>query len=164
MAHVWLIGMMGTGKTTVGGLVAEELRRSFVDLDTEIMVTTGRTISDMFEEGESVFRVAEATALAAASLRDPSVIATGGGAVLARENLEIMRTTGVTVLLTASIDTIMDRIALGSERPLAVSRDAIAAIAGRRAAAYRDAADHTVATDGKDRHAVAEEVLACVAM
>jgi len=164
MAHLWLIGMMGTGKTTVGGLVAEQLRRPFVDLDTEIMVTTGRTIPEIFEEGESVFRVAEATALAAASLRDPSVIATGGGAVLVRENLEIMRTTGVTILLTASIDTIMDRIALGSERPLAQSRDAISAIADRRGAVYREAADHTVVTDGKDPHAVAEEVLACIAM
>ncbi len=164
MAHLWLIGMMGTGKTTVGVLVAERLQRPFVDLDTEVMVATGRTIPELFSEGERVFRDAESAALVAASHGSDSVISTGGGAVLATKNLEVMRKTGVTVLLTASTDTIMDRIEHGPDRPLASNRDAIAAIADLRTSIYLEASDHAVDTEGKDVHAVAEEVLACVAM
>lgn len=164
MAHLWLIGMMGTGKTTVGALVAERLKRPFVDLDTEIMLATGRTVPELFAEGEAEFRAAESTALVAASHRSDSVISTGGGAVLAKANLETMRATGVTVLLTASTDTIMDRIGDGQDRPLAHSRDAVAAIADLRTAVYLEASDHAVNTEGKDPLAVAEEVLACVAM
>lgn len=164
MAHLWLIGMMGTGKTTVGVLVAEQLQRPFVDLDTQVMVATGRTIPELFSEGEEVFRDAESAALVEASRGPASVISTGGGAVLAKKNLEAMRTTGVTVLLRASPDTIMNRIADGPDRPLAHSKDAIAAIADLRNAVYLEAADHAVDTEGKDPHAVAEEVLACVAM
>lgn len=164
MGHIWLIGMMGTGKTTVGALIAEELERPFVDIDTQIMTVTGKTIPELFAEGEHVFRVAETEAIEAAAVNDPSVISTGGGSVLAKVNLERMRTTGVTILLTASIDTITHRINGGADRPLATSQETLAAIAELRSATYLAAADHAVATDGLGAVEVAKEVLRCVAM
>lgn len=164
MSHVWLIGMMGTGKTTVGAMVADRLGRPFVDIDTEIMATSGRTIPELFEEGEPVFRSLETAAIHSASLREPAVISTGGGAVLAKVNLEAMRATGVSILLTASPATITDRIGSASNRPLATSPDTVAAIAELRRETYLAAADHAVATDGLGPVEVAEEVLRCVAM
>ena len=88
MGHLWLIGMMGTGKTTVGALVAQQLGKPFVDLDTEVMVATGKTIHDLFAEGEEMFRSAESAVLIAAANRTPAVISTGGGAVLGSEESE----------------------------------------------------------------------------
>ncbi|MEZ5176028.1 MAG: shikimate kinase [Acidimicrobiia bacterium] len=164
MRHVWLIGMMGTGKTTVGVLVAEQLKRPFIDLDNEIMIATGKTIPELFADGEEVFRRAETAALLEASVQPPSVIATGGGAVLAQQNLDAMAATGVTVLLTASTETIMDRLAQSHTRPLARDAKALEAIAALRTAVYLEAADHAVTTEGKDAASVAREVLACVGM
>jgi shikimate kinase len=155
--------MMGTGKTTVGALVAERLARPFIDIDIEVMATTGRTVPALFDEGESVFRAAETDAIREAAGAETSVISTGGGAVLARQNLEMMRSTGTTVLLTASTDTIVARIGAGSDRPLATSQETLAAIAELRTAIYLEAADHTVATDDLGPAGVAEEVLECVA-
>jgi shikimate kinase len=164
VGHLWLIGMMGTGKTTVGALVAQKLGFPFVDLDTEVMVATGKTIHDLFAEGEEVFRVAETEALAMAASGTPAVISTGGGAVLAQKNLNTMKDTGITVLLTASVATIVERIGHDENRPLAQSNEALTAIADLRMATYLAASDHAVDTEGKATESVVEEVLACVAM
>jgi len=163
VGHIWLIGMMGSGKTTVGAIVAERLGLPFIDIDTEVMTRTGRTIPELFEQGESVFRLNEADAIEAVAGSTPHVIATGGGAVLAKRNLELMRETGTTILLTASTATILDRISTGADRPLAPNRDAVEAISELRTAIYLAAADHAVDTDGVDPSVVAERVYACVA-
>lgn len=162
MGHVWLIGMMGTGKTTVGAIVAERLERPFIDIDTQIMTTTGKTIPELFDAGEQAFRAVESQAVALASAAQPSVISTGGGAILATANLDLMKATGVTVLLTAPVETIMDRIAGGNDRPLAPDHQAVASIAELRRETYLAAADHAVDTVGLGPVEVAEEVMRCV--
>jgi shikimate kinase len=156
-----MIGMMGTGKTTVGALVAEQLTRPFSDLDTEIMVHTGRTVSELFEAGEERFREMESMVLARLAEGDPSVISTGGGSVLRASNVEIMRRTGTLVLLTASTAEITDRIRDADDRPLATDTSALSDLATSRNASYEDAADVTVDTDGKSPDMVAEEVVMC---
>ncbi len=164
MRHVWLIGMMGTGKTTVGVLVAELAGMAFHDIDAEVMQATGKTIPELFGEGEAVFRSHESAAIERASLLSPMVIATGGGAVLASKNVETMRATGTIVLLTATVATIVDRIADNDDRPLAKDPEALDAIARLRLATYTGASDHVVDTEARDPHDVAQEVYACVAM
>jgi shikimate kinase len=161
MGHIWMIGMMGTGKTTVGALVAEQLTRSFMDLDTEIMVHTGRTIPELFEAGEERFREMESMVLARLAEGDPSVISTGGGSILRPSNVEIMRRTGTLVLLTASTAEITARIRDADDRPLATDTSALSDLAISRTASYEDAADVTVDTDGKSPDVVAEEVVMC---
>ena len=164
MRHVWLIGMMGTGKTTVGVLVAELAGMAFHDIDADIMQATGQTVPELFAEGESVFRSHESAAIERASLESPMVIATGGGAVLASTNVETMRATGTIVLLTATVETIVERIADSDDRPLATDPAALDAIARLRLATYTGASDHVVDTEGRDPHDIAREVYACIVM
>lgn len=156
--------MMGTGKTTVGALVAERLGRPFVDLDTEIMEHTGRTIPGLFAASEERFREAESTVLALLAGADPSVYSTGGGSVARPTNVEVMKRTGTLVLLTASVETIVARIGDDPMRPLAREPRSLADLASDREAIYDEAADHVIDTEGKEPGTVAEEVLACSGM
>ncbi len=158
-----MIGMMGTGKTTVGALVAEGLARPFSDLDTEIMVHTGRTISELFVAGEDRFREMESMVLSRLAGQEPSVISTGGGSILRASNVEIMKRTGILVLLTAPLDKISSRIGDGEDRPLAGDASSLADLAARRLALYVAAADFTVDTEAKLPDVVAQEVIACSA-
>ncbi len=161
--HIWLVGMMGTGKTTVGGLVAERLERPLLDTDVMVMESSGTTITDLFAEDEQRFRALERAAVVAAAAEPPSVVATGGGVVLDARNVAAMQESGSIVLLTALPTVIADRVGSDdTDRPLARSQAVLERIAADRAAAYAAAADHTVDTTGKDATTVAEEVLACV--
>lgn len=164
MAHIWLIGMMGTGKSTVGTLVAEALQLPFVDVDRVIVEETGRTIEDLFAEGEHQFREAERIAIARIARRPGHVVATGGGSVLDQENVATMRTTGRTVLLTASSETLAERLDSTSDRPLVTNAVDVAAIAAARSTVYADSADATVDTTGLSAAEVADEVVRCVDM
>lgn len=161
MGHLWLIGMMGTGKTTVGVISAERTGRPFLDVDATIMEASGRTIPELFAEGEDVFRRWETDMVREASAHQPSVIATGGGAILATTNVKTMRSTGTIVLLTAPVDVIAERIDLRGDRPLATSQEALAALAELRLATYLEASDHAVATEGRFPADIADEVVSC---
>ena len=119
MKHVWLIGMMGSGKSAVGKILASTWGHAAVDLDKEVERSFGASVDAIFRErGESAFRALEAKAVArAASSKTPSVIATGGGAVLADANVARMRDTGHVVWLEAPVSVLARRVA-GSRRPL----------------------------------------------
>lgn len=164
MSHIWLAGMMGTGKTTVGAIVSERLERPLLDTDTMVMEASGRTVTELFEASEAEFRRLERAAVASAARHSPSVISTGGGAVVDEDNVAVMRTTGTIVVLTADVATIAARL-VGQEidRPLAGSERDLERLAAARARAYEAAADHTVNTTDRDPGDVAEEVMACVA-
>ena len=153
--------MMGTGKTTVGVIAAELLGRPFLDVDATIMEASGRTIPELFADGEDVFRRWETDMIRKAAKHQPSVIATGGGAILAIANVETMRSTGTIVLLTAPVDVITGRIDLEGDRPLATSKAALAALAELRMATYVEASDHAVATEGRLPSDIADEVVSC---
>ncbi|KZS49139.1 shikimate kinase [Paenibacillus glucanolyticus] len=117
--NIILIGMMGTGKSTVGRLVADSLGYTLIDLDTEIEKLDGRTIPEMFEaDGESYFREAESAALRSVLLRKGIVVASGGGAVLSSENCEAMKQGGWVVALTADTASIVERVRGDVNRPL----------------------------------------------
>lgn len=154
---------MGTGKTTVGAVVAERLDRALVDTDVLVMQSTGRTIQELFEVSVDAFRAAERDAVEAAASMREAVIATGGGAILDDANLETMRRSGTIVVLDAETDELIARIGRQpGERPLVRRREDIERIRDDRATAYRAAADHTIDTTGRRPDDVATEVIACI--
>jgi shikimate kinase len=116
---VFLVGFMGTGKSTVGTLVAARWGWTFVDLDTRIEMEAGATINELFAAGgEARFRELETAALRRVAGEGPQVVAVGGGTVTRPENLEVMRAAGHLVCLRATPDTILARIGDASTRPL----------------------------------------------
>ncbi len=151
MGHVWLIGLMGSGKNTVGVHLAERLDQPFYDLDARVEEGYGRSVSDLFFiEGESEFRRLESEALSTIAAEPDGVVATGGGSILVDGNTSTMRDHGIVVLLDVTAETAAGRIAEGGTRPLLTgdSLDTLSDMLTDRIAAYRSAAQ--VIVDGND--------------
>ena len=118
-ANLALIGFMGTGKTSVGRLVAEQLGFDFLDTDELIQSRTGRTIADIFaKEGEPAFRAIEKQVVQELSKREKTVISTGGGLPTNAENLTALKSFALVVCLWASPEKIWERVRNQSHRPL----------------------------------------------
>jgi shikimate kinase len=159
-ATLWLVGMMGAGKTTVGRLVAERCGVGFVDLDDLIVAAAGRTIPEIFAaDGERGFRDLEAEA-AASVAGERRVVAAGGGIVTRPEVVDLMRRTGIVIWLDAAPETLAERVGTGAGRPMLSGDPAgrLRELARRREPAYRGAAHHRVGTGCRDPGEVAEEV------
>jgi shikimate kinase len=156
---VVLVGMMGTGKTSVGRRVAAALGWRFVDSDEQIEARTGRTVREIFEaDGEAAFRVLERDALAAA-LADPApaVVAAAGGVVLDPANRDLLRDAGKVIWLTAEPEVLVSRVDTGDHRPLLAGDPlgTLRRLAAERQTLYRDVADEVVPVDEIDADAVA---------
>jgi shikimate kinase len=152
--HVVLVGMMGSGKTTVGRRVAARLDRPFLDADAELEERSGRTVGEWFaESGEDAFRDAEsATLTALLDHPEPAVIAAGGGVVIRAENRSALRDPFV-VLLDAGPAFLASRVARKSHRPL-VAEDAkgtLERLHAERGSWYREVADVVVAVEPAHR-------------
>ncbi len=117
--NVMLVGFMGTGKTTVGKMVAERLHKTFVDMDHLIEDREGKKISDIFaQEGEAHFRALERALIQELAGQENLVVAAGGGIVLNPLNIEDFAKTGIVICLKASHETILRRVLKSSHRPL----------------------------------------------
>ena len=117
--NIIITGFMGTGKTTVGHLLAERIGRSFVDLDQQLEAHFGKSIPQIFsEDGEPAFRAAESRLCHHFAAITGNVLSTGGGALVNQENLRVLADSGVIVCLTATVDTILERVDKVRERPL----------------------------------------------
>ncbi len=164
--NIVLIGLMGTGKTSVGRILAERLGRYFVDIDAMVEVEAGMSIAELFASaGERAFRRLEAEAVRHASALRGQVVAAGGGAVLDPGNVTHLRATGELVLLEADPQTLARRLAdqQGEARPLLEGAPdpaaRLAQLQASRDAAYRACAAHTVDTTGRSPEEIAEAVL-----
>lgn len=116
---VFLVGLMGAGKTTVGRLLARRLKARFVDSDQEIVAATGVSIPTIFEiEGEAGFRKRESETIDRLSGEENIVLATGGGAVLDAQNRQFLQTRGTVVYLFATPETLYERTRRDTGRPL----------------------------------------------
>ncbi len=140
--NIILVGFMGTGKSATGRLVAKQLKREFVDMDSVIEERTGKKISDIFaQDGEAYFRSLERGLVQELSARDNLVIATGGGMVLNADNIRDFSQTGVVICLHADPDTILQRVARDTHRPLLEGDDdkikAIREVLAKREERYR---------------------------
>ena len=160
--NVYLIGMMGSGKTVTGKVLADLLDYSFVDLDAEIQKKEGRSIAEIFERpGEPYFRDVESSVLEHFSKQSAQVIATGGGVVLREENVRRMKKTGKVVLLKASAESLWQRVRYSKDRPLLDKPDpfgALRQILKDRGIFYENACHFSVLTDGKIAEDVASEI------
>jgi len=158
-----LIGFMGTGKTTVGRLVADALGFRFTDTDAEIEAEAGCSIPEIFAaEGEAGFRTREREVLRRVLEQPGQVVSTGGGIVLREENRKDLRSGGTCFWLSALPDTIWSRVKTETHRPLLRNADpegTIRRMLADREALYRDTAHHECATDGRSPGDIAAGIL-----
>jgi shikimate kinase/3-dehydroquinate synthase len=161
MRHLYLIGNMGSGKTTVGKRVAERLGLPFYDLDQRIEQATGLTIAELFaQQGEARFRDLESCALAEIAYLPQAVVATGGGVVLRADNRALMRSKGWVIYLRASPDTLWRRLQHATDRPLLRTEspyETLRAIVQARESLYQEA-DWVIETDALSPEEVAEAI------
>jgi shikimate kinase len=158
-----LIGFMGTGKSSVGLKVAERLKMEFVDMDKEIERITGLTIKELFRRyGEIRFRSEEKLMAAKLSKRSNLVVATGGGVVLYKENIEALRNNGIVICLEASPEDILERVSRKKgSRPLLkknVTTKDIKQMLKEREPFYAQA-DYRINTSEGDLYAVVNEIV-----
>ena len=161
--HLVLVGLMGSGKSSVGRRVADRLKRPFVDTDTRIERRVGRTIREIFAtDGEDAFRDLETGVLAdVLSAPEPAVIATGGGIVTREQNRDLLATQQV-VWLRGSVDTLSIRVASGSNRRPLLDGDVrgrLVALDETRRDLYRAVASEIVDVDDRSLDDVVDLVL-----
>lgn len=159
---VILTGFMGSGKSSVGRLLARRLGLPFIDLDEVIVESAGKTINAIFaEEGEPAFRALEGACLERVLEGGRGVIATGGGAVVAERNRRLMTRLGVVVNLKASLPQLLERLSGSADRPLYAGErpeERLRRLLEEREQFYA-AADIRIDTDGKSVEDVAAEIL-----
>lgn len=165
--HLFLTGYRGTGKSTIGKLLADSLGRPAIDLDDVIVEQAGVPIRTIFErEGEPGFRQREANALQIVAAGPDAVIALGGGAILAPQNRQIINASGRCCWLTASPEEIASRLASDSktseQRPALTNLseiDEIRTLIESRTPLYQDVADLEIATDHRSTTEIVREIL-----
>lgn len=144
---IFLIGMPGSGKTTVGKLLAQKMEMPFIDLDVEIEKREGLKIKEIFaDKGESYFREVESKVLKEVATRNTNfVVATGGGAPCFHHGIDIINQNGTSVFLDVSIDDLITRVKKDLDRPLLVAagqeelRAKLDAIRSKRLMCYQQA-------------------------
>lgn len=165
---IFLIGFMGSGKSTVGRSLSRRLLLPFTDTDVRIEKEQGKSISDIFaQDGEEAFRWMETQALRSISRSQlPQVVSTGGGLPMRMENRDILKEAGTTVFLRVRPETVYERLHGDTSRPLLQKVDPeeeIRRLLDVRNPLYEEAADIIVDVDGKTPKELAEEIEAACA-
>jgi len=166
MNNIVLIGYRGSGKTTVGRLLAERLDCALLDTDERIVDRAGMSIADIFAtNGESAFRDLEAEIIAEASARSAVVLSVGGGAVLRDDNVRRLRDCGMVFWLDADAETLWSRIAgdeaTDTSRPALTDKtglDEVRQLLGERRAQYERCAHHRIPTADRTPTQVADAI------
>ncbi|MDQ5849595.1 MAG: shikimate kinase [Pseudomonadota bacterium] len=161
--NIYLVGLMGAGKTTVGRLLARRLKLRFVDSDDEIERRCGVKIPLIFEiEGEAGFRQREAQAIAELSAMEGIVLATGGGVVIAEGNRRLLAARGTVVYLSASPEDLYQRVRHDRNRPLLATADPLQRLRefhAERDPLYRGIADLVIETGKQGVQLLARQLL-----
>jgi shikimate kinase len=162
--NIVLVGFMGSGKTSIGRLVAQELGFQFIDTDAVIVERTGMQVAEIFElYGEVWFRAEESATLRSLGIVNRAVISTGGGIVLREENRALLGELGLVVWLTASEEVIYERVARNKKRPLlqtANPRETVQALLAARRPLYEEVAQFTVDSTLLTHEMAAQAVMA----
>lgn len=161
--NIAVYGFMGVGKTTIGGLLAEKLGYSFIDMDTEIEKREKTTISEIFRnQGEAKFRQLESNLIKELALKDRLIIACGGGAIADPENAETLQKVSRMIYLTASIQEIIKRTSEDNSRPLLETENpeqVASELYEKRKPVYTRYAEITVNTTGKSPSEIVDKIL-----
>ncbi|MDY7576875.1 bifunctional shikimate kinase/3-dehydroquinate synthase AroKB [Herbaspirillum sp. RTI4] len=161
--NIFLVGLMGTGKTTIGRALARKLNKRFIDTDHEIEARTGASIPVIFEiEGEASFRRREAEIIRELSAEHDIVLATGGGAILLPENRAYLKSRGTVIYLRASINQILQRTSRDQSRPLlqtADPRKKLEELSREREPYYREVADVVIETGRPNLHFLLHSII-----
>ena len=161
--NIFLIGPMGSGKTSIGALIAKALAKEFVDTDQEIEASTGVDISYIFDvEGESGFRKREEALVASMPQKKNIVLATGGGAIESEKNRRCLASNGFVVYLETTIDDQVLRAKPSRKRPLLENVDPkkkLQELMQKRKGLYESIADTIVNTEGHNSHSLAKQVI-----
>ncbi len=165
--NIVLIGYRGTGKSTVGKVLAARLGWPLVSTDAEIVRGAGRPVPEIVaQHGWEYFRDLESTVCREFSAQDRLIIDTGGGAILRQENVACLKKNGVLFWLTASVATIASRIGRDTQRPSLTGTksfvEEIEEVLSVRTPKYREAADHIVPTDECTINQIVETILSSV--
>jgi shikimate kinase len=162
LRNIVLCGFMGTGKSSVGRLVAEQLHFDFLDTDVVIEARAGKKIAEIFaEQGEAAFRQLESKIVHELEQRKRTVISTGGGLVVNPDNMASLQTHALVVCLWASPETIWSRVKNQSHRPLLQDPDPlekIRALLAERSPAYHQA-NVSLTTELRSTRDVAQQVM-----
>ncbi len=161
--NIILIGPMGSGKSTIGSIIAKRLNREFQDSDHYIEERTGVDIARIFDiEGEQGFRDRESKALADLLAQNNRVIATGGGSVLRKQNQKLLKKEGSIVFLDTSVNQQMQRLERDKKRPLLQTenpRQKLEALFEERHPIYLELADLAIKTDRRVARRLATDII-----
>lgn len=162
--NIFLIGFMGCGKSTISHLVAERTGAKLIEMDETIEAEAGMSINQIFEQyGEQHFRDLESQLIVRIAEEGGAVVSCGGGAILRAENVEAMRKNGTIVYLSATPETIYQRVRYSTNRPLLngnMNVEYITSLMEQRLPRYMAAADVTIDVNEKDRADIVKEILA----
>lgn len=160
--NIMLIGFMGAGKTTVSRQLSKDLNMPEVDMDAYIVEHEGKKISQIFDEvGEEGFRTIETGCLREIQQTKGRIVSCGGGAVLKDENVELMKKAGVIVLLTATPETVYNRVKNSNDRPILngnMNVEFIEQLMNKRKDRYQEVADVRISTDEKSIKEISQEI------
>lgn len=163
MGNIVLIGFMGTGKTTISEQLCKMYGMEIIDMDQVIAEREGRSIPEIFAtEGEEYFRTLETNLLIELQSRNNAIISCGGGAAMRERNVVEMKKNGKVVLLTATPETIYERVKDSDDRPVLKGRKNVKGIAELmevRRPKYEAAADIVIQTDHKTVVEICEEIM-----
>lgn len=164
--NIYLIGFMGAGKSSVSRAMTEISGLDEVDMDAAIVSREGMTIPEIFEKkGEEYFRKAETEVLKELAGRQGVIVSCGGGTILKEENRKLMKKSGEVVFLSASPETIYERVKNGKNRPLLNGHMNVEYIRGlmeKRMPSYQQAKTMEIITDGKSPQKIAEEIFTII--
>ena len=161
--NLFLVGPMGSGKTTIGRQLARRLKKSFIDSDHEIEDHTGASISLIFDiEGEEGFRSREKAIIDELTQQENIILSTGGGVILAEENRQNLKTRGTVIYLHAPLKKLFYRTSRDKNRPLLQTenpREKLRQIVEERDPLYRKTADLIVETENRTVHQVVNYII-----
>jgi len=161
--NIFIVGPMGSGKSTVGKIISDEMFLSFFDTDEEIESRTGASIDWIFDlEGEAGFRKRESDILNEMVEKNSIVLSTGGGIILSDNNRELLSSRGTVFYLSTPILTQVERTAKDKDRPLLKDGDPeeiLTKLHNEREALYEMVSDHVVDTENKSSKEVASEII-----
>jgi Shikimate kinase len=160
--NIFLIGFMGTGKSTIAKKLADELLYEYVEMDQIISEREGKMITQIFEEqGEVYFRELETSLLDEIQQGTGKIVSCGGGVILHEKNQRIMKEKGVVILLSASAETIFERVKNSGSRPLLntnMNLDYIKQLYKKRYPLYLQASQIVIDTEGKNVDDLCDEI------